>query len=729
VLELGSKTSTIEGITVFADHADPNQFWYLPGPVRLARRQNDGRAAFTLVRYADVVAGQSIGGGFLMFQVDLRLDPVTERRIQAQLSSRAPDQPRLAAVPFDQGTVECIALDLQGGGGTTAKVGADGSFRAVESILGSTTPSLDGVNSAAFSLTLSKAGAIILDQVFRERGTPVGVVYTLTYTALRPALDVEIEADLKRVFDEFKAGLEGQCYWIRAGIDAAFEKLVEDGAITIKVLNFSTAADRAEKENWALDFFKEKLLGEWFKPTLTPAQLTGGLAGTGGLDIVGQRAGQLKPDKTEPAAEKPAKPPAAGPEKQLEHGSGAPESTKVIRDVPAATSGAKGAGVEVPPVSNPAVPAEKAGLAFTPAKAPSGDNKPIDTSLVSFRLKVGIQQEEKHLKLKLTRSDAVQRTYSPQGFFGLFAEDLATGDHFFDVDLADPFFQEFTVIVEAPFDKERIDLSSADVALDYGSGPGAKHKDLVIDAHSPARQEWTVHCMPGQTSYTESLQYHFSPDSDWVAERYDYDLPALRTEDRTLLVHPFDRLGFVTLDVQADQVDWTAVAEATVALEYHSPGGWHADRVLSFTPAAHPRQQWKLRLDDPTARDISYQVSYRFPDGTVRTLPDETTRAAGIALPNPFLPLDVTILPLYPTGTLRMVFVDLDYRDEENDWTYHTAVRLDGNAVDPVVAHLRVVDPALSGFTYRLTFVGRDGSFRRLPAVQTSETLIGVQLP
>ncbi|WP_147355816.1 hypothetical protein [Cohnella faecalis] len=41
MLLLGSRTITIEGITIFPDHADPDQFWYLPGPVQLARR--DGR--------------------------------------------------------------------------------------------------------------------------------------------------------------------------------------------------------------------------------------------------------------------------------------------------------------------------------------------------------------------------------------------------------------------------------------------------------------------------------------------------------------------------------------------------------------------------------------------------------------------------------------------------------------------------------------------------------------
>ncbi len=31
MLLLGT-TITVDGITIYPDHADPNQFWYLPGP-------------------------------------------------------------------------------------------------------------------------------------------------------------------------------------------------------------------------------------------------------------------------------------------------------------------------------------------------------------------------------------------------------------------------------------------------------------------------------------------------------------------------------------------------------------------------------------------------------------------------------------------------------------------------------------------------------------------------
>ncbi|MCU6340366.1 hypothetical protein KW823_28030, partial [Enterobacter quasiroggenkampii] len=67
-----------------------------------------------------------------MFEVNLQLDPVLERRILSKLRAISKERPKLAVVPFDEGTVQCIAIDLQGSGGTAAQPAGPGSFHAVE---------------------------------------------------------------------------------------------------------------------------------------------------------------------------------------------------------------------------------------------------------------------------------------------------------------------------------------------------------------------------------------------------------------------------------------------------------------------------------------------------------------------------------------------------------------------------------------------------------------------
>jgi len=284
------KPLTINGLTVFRDHADPNQFWYLPGPVSLARRSdNEDLAEFSFLKYKPAIVDVAKkGGGFVMFKTTLKLTRQLESRIIGRLNAEPGVTPpvRLAAAPFEEGSVQCIALNLQGAGGTTATPAPEGAFNAVEKILGASIPSMDSENGAAFSLSLSQEGATILEQAMSEGMAPIGVIYSMKYLAMRPAINVEITADFERIFNHFSVSLEAQYMFLRGGIEAAFESLVQTGAIVIKVLTFTDEADEREQEKWALDFFKEDLLSKWFEPTLTPGQTAADVAAADPLSEV-----------------------------------------------------------------------------------------------------------------------------------------------------------------------------------------------------------------------------------------------------------------------------------------------------------------------------------------------------------------------------------------------------------------------------------------------------------
>jgi hypothetical protein len=235
MLQLGSSTFEVDGVTVFRDHAEPSQFWYLATRVALDKRP-DGSDAFSLLKWkpAAVAAGVK-GGGFLTFQTVVILPPATRAKIMGRISSLAPSgDVRLAPAQIESGTVRCIALNLEGSGGTAVTAPPPGAFNAVTKILGATKPSLSGDETAAFSLVLDQEGAIILQKAFEQGTTPVGVIYELNYSGLTPDLHVKITADFSRIYNHFSAGVEAQIYWVRAGIDAGFEKLVQDGAIRSK---------------------------------------------------------------------------------------------------------------------------------------------------------------------------------------------------------------------------------------------------------------------------------------------------------------------------------------------------------------------------------------------------------------------------------------------------------------------------------------------------------------
>ena len=323
MLLFSSGTFTVDGITVFPDHADPNQFWYLPGPVGLAKMPDSDEPQFLLIMYTPDVASTGVKGvGFLNVTLALTLSDTAHDDIVGQIRTQFPDvlDPRLTPVPFDEGSVQIVTLDLQGSGGTSAASLPDGAFVAVQKILGAVSPELFGDNNALFAVTLSEDGASILEQAFEDGMAPVGGIYNLKFTGVRPALDVKITADLKRVYDSFSIGLEAKVYWVSAGIDATFEKLKQDGAIKVEVVNLTTDAVDADKEQWALNLFKDQILSTWFEPSLSPTGAATGTAPTttptkgGGTQPVkpSPPAGTGTGTLTSPGGMQPPKPPTGG---------------------------------------------------------------------------------------------------------------------------------------------------------------------------------------------------------------------------------------------------------------------------------------------------------------------------------------------------------------------------------------------------------------------------------
>ena len=90
MLQLGSSSFEVDGVTVLSDHADTDQWWYLATRVALDKRP-DGSPAFSLLKWkpAAVEAGVK-GGGFLMFQTIVTLPAATRSKITGRISSLSP---------------------------------------------------------------------------------------------------------------------------------------------------------------------------------------------------------------------------------------------------------------------------------------------------------------------------------------------------------------------------------------------------------------------------------------------------------------------------------------------------------------------------------------------------------------------------------------------------------------------------------------------------------------
>ena len=280
------KPLMVNGISVYPDHQDPELFYYLPYPVSLADQQNSKDKNFHLWMYrSDGGHHELDAGGFLNFQVNLSLGKTLENDILSKLKENGIKNPRLTTPIWSEGKVHCIGLDIDA---ETKKF--------VTRVSDHATPSLIGDNDAIFSLSLSKNGAILAKNAFSQKSAPIGVIYELKYTALRPALHVRVSGSYEQIYNHFSTSLSGQYEFIKADIDAGFEKLVKNNVINIEVENYIPDHEKDEQEQWALEFFKAQIVSKWFEPTYTAEDFKASFAKAEDIDDVKKR-GEKPPEK------------------------------------------------------------------------------------------------------------------------------------------------------------------------------------------------------------------------------------------------------------------------------------------------------------------------------------------------------------------------------------------------------------------------------------------------
>jgi hypothetical protein len=746
MLLFSSGTFTVDGVTVFPDHADPNQFWYLPSPVGLESEADSSEPQFLLIMYEpDVVSAGIKGTGFLNVTLALKVSDDTQSAIVGQIRTQFPDvsEPRLAPVPFDEGTVQIVALNLQGSGGTAA---APGTGSAVENILGASNPELFGNNDALFALTLSEEGATILQQAFQDGMTPVGGIYNLKFTGVLPALNVKITADLKRMYDSFSVDLTGSAYWASVGIDATFEKLRQDGVIKIEVVSLSTDASTEQQEQWALNLFKDQIMAQWFTPSLSPTTEAAADASTVNIPSrPGASAGGMSAPAGGSSSASHASstmqgtggthstmggPTATGGSSSSgtssSHGSSSPAATTApasggsgshaATTKPAApSSGGGGAGA----AANQIAKAAGTAAAASSAASPFG---------LSLRLKYVSQDEQKTVEIEFNEMSAVQRTFAPQGYFGLMLQGIDQSKHFLKVSGNDPFFNQFAVTIDPPHDFASIGLASAHVALDYGDPTSttapAKHGEFVFDATHETQQVWDVYQgLISSTSYTYTSDYAFDPESGWQGEQLEYTLPAVTTENRLLTLDPYDFLGFLALSIAPGRIDPAAVDRIEVSLQYVAKSGWNAAQTFVVQSGSAP-QTWKLRLADKNDDTYSYSTTCYLKDGTTIASPSVSSTASAIVVSDPFGgALDLTFQPAFDPSVVKLAIVEFSYQDTANNYTFQKTFEIQAPGT-PVPLHVPVIDRTQNQYQYRISILGTNNQQTVGSYVTASDPLV-----
>jgi hypothetical protein len=280
MLYLNPPYYVISGVSVFADHADKRQFYYLPASPHLSMTNDPTTNALLpkleLLRFT----GADRSGGFLSFDVNLGFDPdLLENEVKPEIRRlfELDDDPILSPVLLESGSVRLIALDAETPvpGAPPPEPPADGApVQLVTKIDHAESPSLYGDCQAIFSASLNEDGAKLIDDALLGTILPVGVIYELEFAALRPAYQFKVTADWNRVQTHFEEMASARIAFFSSEIDKAIDKLVEDQVIKIEVDNFVPAGDEQAlltDPKKLIDQIKDMVIQTFFKPTLNPA--------------------------------------------------------------------------------------------------------------------------------------------------------------------------------------------------------------------------------------------------------------------------------------------------------------------------------------------------------------------------------------------------------------------------------------------------------------------------
>lgn len=370
-------------------------------------------------------------------------------------------------------------------------------------------------------------------------------------------------------------------------------------------------------------------------------------------------------------------------------------------------------------ITNPLAKAAGTAAAASSAASPFG---------VSLRLKFVQQDELKTVEYEFNQMNAVQRTYSPQGYFGLLLQGIDQSKHFLKVDGTDPFFNQFAVTVNPPKDFAGIGLLAAHVALDYGdpsNGGNVKHGEFLFDPTHQAQQSWAVfEGLIQRTDYNYTADYKFDPESGWVGEQTSYTLPTVNTENRVLNLDPYDFLGFVQVSVSPSRINADLVDRIEVPLQYTSKSGWQTSTTIIVRPGS-PAQYWKLRLADKEDRTYTYSTNCYLKDGTLISSNPVSTTASAVIVSDPFVGAqDITLQPAFD-ASYKMAIVEVSYQDAAHNYSYQNTFQLQSTSPATKV-HIPLMDRTLNQYQYRITMINSANQQKQGDYVTATDPLVVV---
>ena len=628
------------GTIIYRDHADPRLFYYTAPHPKISK--TSGRMMFDMHIYAvelkhSPLSGTSIpdelGAGFLTMTVDCEMQKSELNAIRDELStiSEIPvDEVVLSPIAYKKGTVRILALDKYSEPAESPSPPDSPSPLTnrptfVEAIMGSSTPALLGDLRSIFSLSLSQEGVTFLEGLFSDESAPVGIVYDLTFLGLRPAVDVEITADLSRIYKHFGGGIKGQYKWLKVDVSTALDYLKEAGAIDINILSQATGEQATKSKELAMSLFKDRIVKDMFKATPQPSSsgnASGAIRSLGSSSSSGSIALSLKYKKSEELKTVVYNFSEEAPEEQIHSPQGflpmMITSTELEDRIHKVDLDNEFFDLLEVLVTGPS-PEEFASLGIRQVEAvlsygSENEDVEIDSETLLFRAedtgdKTFAVRRKQRTSLSYSYSLVYEFSRSGSVDTDSFRYELAPRSSTGRTLRINPCADFAVLDVEIEPGRIHKDISSVDVDLSYVSQEGdfkaCEKVRLDLNPEVKSKNHWQVRTSDTElTQYQARYSFYFNDGTEYVAPEQSFSEPLLRVDspfknERSLLIRP---------NVVSEEI-----CQISIEIDYQdSVNNYQRQLLINIDPPFDSKQvSWPI-LDTGT-RMISYRATVHEP--------------------------------------------------------------------------------------------------------------------
>lgn len=675
MLYLNPPFFVLEGVSVFPDHEDPLQFYYLPMMPRLTQlpdsRTGQKVPQVSIIKYR----GTAGNGGFLNFDCNIGVDQDVLDDVAQQLKQkmRLRDTPRLGPVPLVDGRVRLLLFGAStpdaptgtgtgtAGGGTpaatptsttvtTSPTGNPTGPKFVTEIDQAAKPALFADNQAAFSVALDQSGVTVLEKAMQGELSPIGIVYALDYLALRPAYNVSVSVDWDRVQKHLDEKFSTNLLFFSSDIETTVDKLIESRVIQI---NVDTLVPEGGDETGvlgrrdrAVEDIREMITSSFFTASLDPVKETKDASDT---------------------------------------------ALKIIRGI--ATGGLD-------------------------SQPPLFGYKKIDYTRI----------DKKSLNFNMRERTTVRRSIYPQGHLrGLF-QILRDGglnlDRFVTaVDLDDDYFERRRAKIISRADFQEDSIGSLDVRLNYDGTP----KNVILDAASPtASLDWASNLVNGKMKREVTVNYKVTFKGVDNTERpASLTSPEQVTTLDNLEINPRELYGIVHVPIVALSFPFDRYPQIEVHTRYADPAnGIRMDETFLLTKEK-PEQEWRIFVRDPKLTQFDYKLIFRAANNRDIERAWVTSEEEQVFVRDPFPnKLRVDVVPNVPWTQVQDLFVDLLYEDNENDIFQQDSLHFGQTDAAAKAFTVELRNSTLRRVSYNVTILFSDGRLIEIPRSFTQQRRI-----